>query len=372
MPECLALVQRADEERPRRPAGHIPGAWCFWLAVVTVLLGSACGGPAQVLPAEERQQAPVERIVDGDTIVVRLGANRERLRYIGVDAPELPRGGEPAECFAREAAQRNEALVEGKVVALEKDVSEIDRFGRLLRYVYLGELMVNAELVRGGFAKAVRYPPDVRHHDLLARLERDARAARRGLWGRCERAILGDATRSAGRAGSGVGMAELTVLEADITQLDVDAVVNAANDHLWMGGGVAGAIKRAGGHEIEDEAVRQGPSAVGEAVVTGAGRLKARYVIHAITMGQDLRTSADVIRRATRSALRRAKELSLRSIAVPALGTGVGGFPLTACAQVMVQAARDETSAGSLERVIFAVRGEEARRAFAAALARAT
>lgn len=164
-------------------------------------------------------------------------------------------------------------------------------------------------------------------------------------------------------------MAELTVLEADITQLDVDAIVNAANDRLWMGGGVAGAIKRAGGQEIEDEAVRKGPTKVGDAIVTGAGRLKARYVIHAVTMAQDLQTSAEIIRQATKSALRRAAELGLRSIALPALGTGVGGFPLATCAKLMVEAAREETATGSLERVIFAVRGEEARRAFAAALA---
>jgi O-acetyl-ADP-ribose deacetylase (regulator of RNase III) len=164
-------------------------------------------------------------------------------------------------------------------------------------------------------------------------------------------------------------MAELTVLEADITQQEVDAIVNAANDRLWMGGGVAGAIKRAGGQEIEDEAVRKGPVKVGEAVVTGAGRLRARYVIHAVTMGQDLQTSAEIIREATRSALRRAAELNLRSVAMPALGTGVGGFPLGACAKIMVETAREETRDTSIERVIFVVRGEEARRAFAAALA---
>src|SRR5438067_2622609 len=99
-------------------------------------------------------------------------------------------------------------------------------------------------------------------------------------------------------------MLELEVLEADIAALAVDAIANAANDHLWMGAGVAGAIKRAGGAEIEREAVAQGPVAVGEAVATGAGRLPARWVIHAAVMGQHLVTSEDAIRRATRSALR--------------------------------------------------------------------
>src|SRR5882672_6710319 len=91
----------------------------------------------------------------------------------------------------------------------------------------------------------------------------------------------------------------ITVVEGDITRLEVDAVVNAANDHLWMGAGVAGAIKRAGGQVIEREAVAKGPIAVGDAVTTGAGRLKARYVIHGAVMGQDLRTDDDLIRRTT-------------------------------------------------------------------------
>src|SRR5882672_2678215 len=95
----------------------------------------------------------------------------------------------------------------------------------------------------------------------------------------------------------------ITVVEGDITRLEVDAVVNAANDHLWMGAGVAGAIKRAGGEEIEREAVAKGPIAVSDAVATGAGRLPARWVIHAAVMGQDLRTSADTIASATRRTL---------------------------------------------------------------------
>src|ERR687883_2122155 len=96
---------------------------------------------------------------------------------------------------------------------------------------------------------------------------------------------------------------EFEVVEGDITQLDVDAIANAANDHLWMGAGVAGAIKRAGGVEIEREAVAKGPIAVGDAVATGAGRLKARHVIHGAVMGQDLRTSAELIEQTTRRCL---------------------------------------------------------------------
>src|SRR5713101_5275848 len=102
---------------------------------------------------------------------------------------------------------------------------------------------------------------------------------------------------------------DLEVVEGDIAALAVDAVANAANDHLWMGAGVAGAIKRAGGEEIEREAMSQAPIQVGDAVATGAGRLHARWVIHAAVMGQDLVTSADAVRRATRRALEVADEL---------------------------------------------------------------
>ena len=139
-------------------------------------------------------------------------------------------------------------------------------------------------------------------------------------------------------------MLELEVVDGDITALDVDAIANAANNQLWMGAGVAGAIKRAGGEEIEREAVEKGPVEVGEAVVTGAGRLKARYVIHGAVMGQDLVTSAELIARTTRRCLELADELGLESLALPAFGTGVGGFPLGECARLMVGVARDRKS----------------------------
>jgi O-acetyl-ADP-ribose deacetylase len=159
----------------------------------------------------------------------------------------------------------------------------------------------------------------------------------------------------------------LEVFEGDITALEVDAIANAANNHLWMGAGVAGAIKRTGGDEIEREAVAKGPIDVGDAVATGAGRLKAKHVIHGAVMGQDLRTSGDLIARTTRRCLEVADELGCRSLALPAFGTGVGGFPLDECAQLMV-AAVTEYEAVTLERVVFAVFGDEARRAFESAL----
>ncbi len=158
-------------------------------------------------------------------------------------------------------------------------------------------------------------------------------------------------------------MLELEVVEGDITALDVDAIANAANDHLWMGAGVAGAIKRAGGEEIEREAVAKGPIPVGTAVATGAGRLRARHVIHGAVMGQDLRTSAALIEQTTRACLAVADELGCESLALPAFGTGVGGFPLDECARLMVAAAR-AYEPRTVSRVVFAVFGAEAAKQF--------
>jgi O-acetyl-ADP-ribose deacetylase (regulator of RNase III) len=160
----------------------------------------------------------------------------------------------------------------------------------------------------------------------------------------------------------------LSVAEADITALDVDAIANAANNALWMGAGVAGAIKRAGGEAIEREAVAKGPIEIGDAVATGAGRLRARHVIHGAVMGQDLRTNADLIRQTTRRCLEVADELGAQSLALPAFGTGVGAFPLAECATIMVAEAR-AYEPRLLQEVVFAVFGDEAQRAFDEALA---
>jgi O-acetyl-ADP-ribose deacetylase len=160
---------------------------------------------------------------------------------------------------------------------------------------------------------------------------------------------------------------ELEVIEGDIAAIAVDAVANAANNHLWMGAGVAGALKRVGGEEIEREALAQGPIEVGDAVATGAGRLPARWVVHAAVMGQDLTTSADAIRRATRRTLEVADELGAESLALPAFGTGVGGFPLGDCARIMVAEAR-AFEGRALRRVVFAVYGAGAEAAFRSAL----
>jgi O-acetyl-ADP-ribose deacetylase len=161
---------------------------------------------------------------------------------------------------------------------------------------------------------------------------------------------------------------ELEVVEGNIATLEVDAIANAANNALWMGAGVAGAIKGAGGDEIEREAVAKGPIEIGDAVATGAGSLPAKHVIHGAVMGQDLRTDAELVRKTTRRTLEVADELGARSLALPAFGTGVGGFPLAECAAIMVDVARSHEP-GSLERVVFAVYGDEAEDAFKSALA---
>ena len=160
---------------------------------------------------------------------------------------------------------------------------------------------------------------------------------------------------------------ELEVRDGDISAVEADAIANAANDRLWMGAGVAGALKRAGGDEIEREAMAIGGIELGTAVATTAGRLRARWVIHGAVMGPDLRTDADLVRRTTRSCLEVADELGCRSLALPAFGTGVGGFPLADCARIMVDEARI-FPAESLEHVIFAVYGSEAHEAFSSAL----
>ena len=167
-------------------------------------------------------------------------------------------------------------------------------------------------------------------------------------------------------------MPRIELWNGDICDLEVDAIVNAANLSLWMSTGVSGEIKRAGGDAIEFAAVRQAPVPLGEAIVTPAGKLAAKVVIHAVSLDRDRRTSGEVIDRAVRSAMARARELRVSSIAFPALGTGVGGFPLDEAARVTVRAVRDEMARSPLiDHVTFAMRGAVAYQAFAAALAEA-
>ena len=159
------------------------------------------------------------------------------------------------------------------------------------------------------------------------------------------------------------------MLDTDITALDVDAIANAANTRLLHGGGVAGAISRAGGPAVQEESHQKAPIELGEAVETTAGDMPARWVIHAATMELGGPTDAGIIRRATAATLARADELGARSLALVAFGTGVGGFPLEEAARIEVEEVRRHLDEGSgLERVVFAVRGDAARRAFEAAL----
>ena len=118
----------------------------------------------------------VTRVIDGDTIIIEGGY---RVRYIGIDTPEIH---PEVEAFGIEAREANRRLVEGKQVRLERDVSETDKYGRLLRYVYVGDILVNAELVRQGLAKVKAYPPDTKYQDYLEEMEAEARNKERGMW----------------------------------------------------------------------------------------------------------------------------------------------------------------------------------------------
>jgi len=164
-------------------------------------------------------------------------------------------------------------------------------------------------------------------------------------------------------------MASIEVLDTDITALAVDAIANAANTQLRHGGGVAGAIARAGGRTVQDESDAKAPIGLGEAVETSGGDMPARWVIHAATMELGGPTSAEIIRQATASTLAKADELGAASLALVAFGTGVGGFPLDEAARIEVEEVRRHLDSGSgLERVVFAVHGAQAREAFEAAL----
>ena len=163
----------------------------------------------------------------------------------------------------------------------------------------------------------------------------------------------------------------IEVLDTDITSLNVDAIANAANTDLKHGGGVAGAISRAGGPSIQEESASVAPIGLGEAVETSGGNMPCRWVIHAATMELGGPTSAEIIREATASTLRKADELGARSLALVAFGTGVGGFSLDEAAQIEIDEVSRYLGAGgsAIERVVFAVRGSEARSAFESALA---
>lgn len=167
-----------------------------------------------------------------------------------------------------------------------------------------------------------------------------------------------------------IGRGLLTLSKGDITESGADVIVNAANNHLWMGAGVAGAIKRKGGGVIEKEAVSKGPIRVGEAVATTSGALNAKYIIHAAGMGQDLRTSAEIVENCTAASLRLADELGAASIAFPAIGTGVGGLPVDTAARRMLHAAAVflNSGEGSVRKIEFILFSEKDLETFVAVL----
>jgi micrococcal nuclease len=164
-------------------------------AAALVVCSAGCNVDVDTAGTDEpstvlREEAPVVRVVDGDTIIVLLDGREERVRYIGIDAPESVAPDQPVECFGPEAASENARLVAGQAVFLEADVEDRDRFDRLLRYVYIrqteGDLtMVNLQLVEGGYALAGSFPPNERHRNELRAAERRARANGAGLWTQC-------------------------------------------------------------------------------------------------------------------------------------------------------------------------------------------
>jgi O-acetyl-ADP-ribose deacetylase (regulator of RNase III) len=148
--------------------------------------------------------------------------------------------------------------------------------------------------------------------------------------------------------------AKVKLSQGDLTESATDAIVNAANNDLILGGGVAGAIRSKGGPAIQEECDRLGPIAIGEAAITGGGRLAARFVIHAASMRLGGTTTEAHMRAATRNSLKRANEKGLKSIAFPAIGTGIAGFPINRCARVMLDEVREHLCGPtSLERVEF-------------------
>lgn len=132
--------------------------------------------------SSQRQKALVTRVIDGDTIEIQGGV---RVRYIGIDTPETVDPRKPVQCFGEEAAEKNRELVLGKEIELEKDISETDKYGRLLRYVYIDNLFINDFLVRQGFARASSYPPDVKYQDQLRQAGEEAKENNKGLWSTC-------------------------------------------------------------------------------------------------------------------------------------------------------------------------------------------
>lgn len=184
IPLLLAIAcAQIDDTQPAPTESASPTATPTIAANPTPVDAARQPSPSRTPTPTSLTVAFVVNIVDGDTIDVLINGQKLRVRYIGIDTPETVDPRRPVECFGREASERNRQLVEGKTVGLERDISETDRFGRRLRYVWLEGEMVNAILVAGGYASAVTFPPDVRYAELFAALEARAREDALGLWG---------------------------------------------------------------------------------------------------------------------------------------------------------------------------------------------
>jgi micrococcal nuclease len=174
----------------RRGARSLIGSLLLVALLASVLLSGRDGGdnngdstPAG--PAGQTADAEVTRVIDGDTIEVRISGGEDEVRYIGIDTPETVKPGTPVQCFGPQASSENHRLVEGRRVRLVFDRERRDVYGRLLAYVYTDSGFVNAQLMRGGYARSLTIPPNTRHAGLFHRLAEDAGRAGRGLWGDC-------------------------------------------------------------------------------------------------------------------------------------------------------------------------------------------
>ncbi|MCD6385426.1 macro domain-containing protein [Candidatus Sumerlaeota bacterium] len=158
---------------------------------------------------------------------------------------------------------------------------------------------------------------------------------------------------------------KIELIKGDITKMKVDAIVNAANTELMLGGGLAGTIRRKGGTSIQEECNKHGPVPLGGAALTGAGNLPARYIIHAASMSLGKKTTAESLRNATRNSLRLAEENNIKTIAFPAIGTGVGKFPIEECAEIMLQEVSSFLEKSSvIQKVFFVLYGNYAYNTF--------
>ncbi len=179
---CIVTILKFPQQQPpSSPLSPVPQS-----SVLTTLPDIRVGdnttpiaSASAVLGSSSREKAIVKRIVDGDTVLLTDG---RKLRYIGIDTPETVKPGVTPECYGHEASQKNKELVEGKGIEMVKDISEVDRYGRLLRYVYVGDVFVNDTLIREGFAYASTYPPDVKYSEQFKDAERDAQTHSAGLW----------------------------------------------------------------------------------------------------------------------------------------------------------------------------------------------